>query len=153
MRTNKIKTLLMIIVVLCVAGICLAQEKESLEAKLAKLKAATKTKQPTKKSCETDTTKKQVCKKKTLDERLAELEARYKGFQENGKVRDTRITSLESKLATLQAKLKLRQDDKALAKRVTQIEQKILALENQSKPAKAQGSSELSSFLLLWEYI
>lgn len=137
MRMHKTKILLITIVVLCVASICQAQEKDSLEAKLAKLEAATKAKQS-----HQATEAKLVRKKKTLAEKIAELEARQKGFQEAGKGRDTRMDSFESKLAALQAKLDSQQNNKALAKRITQIEQKVLTLENQSKPAQVQSSSD-----------
>lgn len=94
MGTNKI-ALLITIVVLCAASICQAQEKKSLEAK------------------------------------IAELEAQQRGSHVVGKTRDTKITSLESKLVALEAKLKSQQN-----------EPKVITLENQSKSAQVAGSMQ-----------
>lgn len=101
MRT--IKLLFVAISFMLAAGICAAGE--SLEAKLAKLDAKIKGTQSVAKNFKTETVDKQVSRKKSLDEKIAELQARQNKFSKAGTGRDVKLSSLDSKLAALKAKM------------------------------------------------
>ncbi len=107
MRT--IKLLFVAISFMLAAGICAAGD--SLEAKLAKLDAKIKTTQSIAKSSKTETVDKQVSRRKSLDERIAALQARQDKFSKTGAGRDVKLSSLDSKLAALKAKMHAQRED------------------------------------------
>ncbi|MHC4542232.1 MAG: hypothetical protein ACYS74_21010 [Planctomycetota bacterium] len=98
MRTMK-RPLCIVAAVFCLAGLCQAQD--SLDAKIAKLEAASRTRQASQQGVKTTvnapvTLAEQLRGKvKTLAERLDELESRQKGMQEFSTGLDARLAELE----------------------------------------------------------
>ncbi len=125
---NRIKILLIAIVFLSAASS--SQADDSLEAKLAKLEAASKAQQSTQKSvdrAEAIVGQKSNSARKTLAERIDELEAQQKSMQQISKGTDARVYELGRKLQALQ-----QQTNEVVTGRITRLERKVQVLENQS---------------------
>ena len=119
----------------CTASICHAED--SLEAKLAKLEAASKTRQSTPKRTVkvrsvTDTLGGKV---KTLAERLDEMVNRQKGMQETSKGLDARLAQLEQRFETSKAssQSKAQKAHDALYTKLAELDSKVQGLEAKAK--------------------
>jgi porin len=151
---EKMRRILYIAVaLLTVVSIC--QAEESLDAKLAKLEAASKTtsqsaRKGTDKAGSTAVTpavtatavEKLDSKVKTLAERLAELEARQKGMREVGKGLDIRLDELERRLevSKTQSQAESQEAHNALYAKLAELESKIQGLEVRSTTSSAKGA-------------
>ena len=135
---GKMKKILCIAVVLT-GAISPCQAGDSLEAKLAKLEAASKA-QPSgpESSAQTRTAEATAPQGpiKSLTARIDELEARQNTMREANTGRDKRIVSLEEKLAALPEQL-TRGPDETLVARLEGLERKVRLLESQSRARQA----------------
>lgn len=113
----------------CSANICMAGD--SLEAKLAKLEAASKAEQ----SGNEIVIEKAVSKKKTLAERIDEMEAQQKIMQKVDEGLINRMSGLEGKLIALESRSET-QPDEALLSRITELERKLEQLESSQESAE-----------------
>ncbi len=133
-----------VITLLSTAGIC--QAEDSLAAKLAKLEAASKSRQSGQKSTvkvrSAAPTTSQVLdgKIKTLAERLEEIENRQKGMQEAGKGLDARLAELERRFETskTESHLKAQKTHDTLYAKLIELERKVQGLEIQAKDSAAK---------------
>jgi porin len=128
----------------CAANICFAED--SLEAKLAKLEAASKARQSTPRST-VKVRSPQVSapdvlrdKVKTLAERLDEMANRQKGMQEASIGLDVRLADLESKFETskVESQSKAQKAHDALSAKLAELDRKVQGLQTQAKAAAAK---------------
>ncbi len=140
--------------VLCVAAaltfaanICHAED--SLEAKLAKLEAASKTRQSTSKSTvkarSTNSSATDVLggKVKTLAERLDEMANSQKGMQETNKGLDARLARLELKFekSTVESQSRAQKAYDGLHAKLAALDKKVESLQAQAKAAAAKEAA------------
>lgn len=136
-------------VVVLTGAVSVCQADEGLEAKLAKLVAASKTRQPANKP--TDKAPRAAAlsvetlgdKIKTLAERLDELTAGHKGMEQAYKGFDSRLGELERKFETSKTR-SLSQAQKAhddLYAKLDELEGKIQGLQARSKASAAKQTS------------
>jgi porin len=147
MKMDTMKRILCVVVTfLCAANLCHAED--SLEAKLAKLEAASKTRQSTSKSTvKTSSTKVSARdvlsdKVKTLAERLDEIAGRQKGMQEASKGLDARLAELEQRFKTskVESQSRAQKAHDALYAKLAELDSKVQGLEAKAKSAAAKQS-------------
>ncbi|MHC4680845.1 MAG: carbohydrate porin, partial [Planctomycetota bacterium] len=146
MRTMK-RPLCIVAAVFCLAALC--QAEDSLDAKIAKLEAASRTRQASQQGVKTTvnapvTLAEQLRGKvKTLAERLDELESRQKGMQEFSTGLDARLAELERnfEVSKAQSQEQAQKSHEALYAKLTELENKIQGLEARSHAAAANASS------------
>ena len=133
------------VALLAVANTCRAQD--SLEDKLAKLEAASKTRKTTVKSAVPKSTVKVSSatdilrgKVKTLAERLDEMDNRQKGMQETGKGLDARLAAIESRFAAskTESRSRAQKAHDALYAKLAELDTKVQGLQDKAEQAVAQ---------------
>ncbi len=131
---KKIRRMLCTVVVLA-SAVSICQAEDDLEAKLARLEAASKAQNSGQNSTDSAKSSQPTAleesngKRKTLTKRIDELEAQQKGMQETNVRVDARITELERKLQALEIQSKPQQAKGALSSRITELEKKVQVLE------------------------
>jgi len=148
METMKRFMCVAVALLLATANVCRAED--SLEDKLAKLEAASKTSQSTPKSTvrvrSTDSSATDILrgKVKTLAERLDEMDIRQKGMQEADKGLDAKLAELERKLetSTLESESRVQKVHDALNAGLAELERKIETskAQSQSRTQKAHDT-------------
>lgn len=141
------RNLSFLIAVLSLAGICRAGD--SLEAKLARLQAASKSGQSIQKETTmvsrsaTTATEELHLKVKSLADRLNDLEARQKGMQEFGAALDVRLAELERKFeaSKAQSQEQAQKDHESLYAKLAELERKVQDLEARPNEPTAAVSS------------
>ena len=132
------------VALLVAANVCLAED--SLEAKLAKLEAASKSRQATPKSAvkvsskESSVTDILSGKVKTLAERLEEMDVLHKGMQETDKSLGSRLAALELKFETskTESRTKAHKAHDALSAKLAELDKKVQGLQAQARAAVAK---------------
>jgi len=144
-KTGRI--LPMIVAVLNLVGIC--QANDSLDAKLAKLQAASKSGQSTQKqtvpaiNAPTTAAEELRLKVKTLAERINDLETRQKGMQEFGTGLDVRLAELERKFeaSKAQSQEQAQKTHETLYAKLAELERKVQDLEARPNEPTAMAPS------------
>lgn len=162
---STIKFLFVTISFMLATGIC--QSEETLEAKIAKLNAKIKAERSIAKSSKTEAVDKQAYKK-SLEERIAELQAQQNKFSKDAAGRDRKLSSFESKFAALRAKIRSQHQDYSnavsgsnehfakyehkletvqnygsLSKRIALLEQKIEAMGDHTATIQVKNDSQV----------
>ena len=132
---NTIKILLIVIAFTFTANVCEAEE--SLDAKLARLETALKAHRSAQKADVAKIEKSTL--KKTLAEELCEMKAHLETNKDGYDQMDERLSKLQRKLATLQAKLQSRRGGSSVAKKVIRVEAVSMSATGAQVVAAARG--------------
>ncbi len=139
--------LLAVVAMLCLVGICRAGD--NLDARLAKLQAASKPGQSTQKNttrainAPTTAAEELHLKVKTLAERIDDLETRQKGMRDFDAGLDTRLAELERKLEASKTQLQeqTQKAHEALYAKLADLERKVQDLEARPSALTVQTPS------------